>query len=169
MNIFFLDTSPFKAAQYLCDKHLSKMQLESAQMLSTAVHVLCPDADLQHLYKKTHVSHPSAVWVRQSYRNATWLYDHIFGMHCEWQARGHSEHKSYQISVAAYSLLGNVWPRSDRLAQLTDVPLCMPDECRDKLPKHVPIAEAVAAYRKYYREHKAYMAKWPENKIPYWW
>ena len=37
MNIFFLDKTPYKSAQYLCDKHVVKMILESAQMLSTAV------------------------------------------------------------------------------------------------------------------------------------
>ena len=37
MNIFFLDKTPEKSAQYLCDKHVPKMLLESCQMLSTAL------------------------------------------------------------------------------------------------------------------------------------
>ena len=37
MNIFFLDETPSLSAEYLCDKHIPKMLLESAQMLSTAV------------------------------------------------------------------------------------------------------------------------------------
>jgi len=37
MNIFFLSESPVLSARYLCDKHIPKMFLESAQMLSTAV------------------------------------------------------------------------------------------------------------------------------------
>ena len=36
MNIFVLDTDPVEAAQLQCDKHVVKMVLESAQMLSTA-------------------------------------------------------------------------------------------------------------------------------------
>ena len=36
MNIFFLDRSPTKAAEYHIDKHVIKMIQESAQMLSTA-------------------------------------------------------------------------------------------------------------------------------------
>ena len=36
MNIFFLDENPQKAAQSLCDKHVVKMVLETAQMCSTA-------------------------------------------------------------------------------------------------------------------------------------
>ena len=36
MNIFFLDENPKHAAQMQCDKHVVKMVLETAQMLSTA-------------------------------------------------------------------------------------------------------------------------------------
>ena len=37
MNIFILDKSPEKSAEFLCDKHVPKMLLESCQMLSTAI------------------------------------------------------------------------------------------------------------------------------------
>ena len=40
MNIFYLDRDEQKAAQYHCDKHVVKMILESAQLLSTAHRVL---------------------------------------------------------------------------------------------------------------------------------
>ena len=36
MNIFFLDKNPYVAAHKQCDKHVVKMVLETAQMLSTA-------------------------------------------------------------------------------------------------------------------------------------
>ena len=36
MNIFYLDKDPIVAAQMSCDKHVCKMIIESAQMLSTA-------------------------------------------------------------------------------------------------------------------------------------
>jgi len=39
VNVFFLDFDPVKAAQYHCDKHVVKMILETAQLLSTAWHV----------------------------------------------------------------------------------------------------------------------------------
>ena len=35
MNIFVLDTNPITAAQMQCDKHVVKMVLETAQILST--------------------------------------------------------------------------------------------------------------------------------------
>ena len=40
MNLFILDEDPTKAAQLQCDKHVVKMIIESAQMLSTAHRML---------------------------------------------------------------------------------------------------------------------------------
>jgi len=38
MNIFFLHKDPLRAAKAQCDKHVVKMVLETAQMLSTGAH-----------------------------------------------------------------------------------------------------------------------------------
>ena len=40
MNLFILDESPVKAARMQCDKHVVKMIVESAQMMSTANRIL---------------------------------------------------------------------------------------------------------------------------------
>lgn len=40
VNVFMLDLDPVLAARYHCDKHVVKMILETAQLLSTAWHVL---------------------------------------------------------------------------------------------------------------------------------
>ena len=40
MNIFVLSENPWLAAQQMCDKHVVKMPLETAQMLSTIHRVL---------------------------------------------------------------------------------------------------------------------------------
>ena len=40
MNIFYLDKNPITAAKMSCDKHVCKMIIESAQMLSTAHRML---------------------------------------------------------------------------------------------------------------------------------
>lgn len=39
MNIFYVHTDPVVAAQSLCDKHVVKMTLETAQILSAALHI----------------------------------------------------------------------------------------------------------------------------------
>ena len=82
MNIFALSSDPFESAQMMCDKHVVKMIIETAQLLSTAHRVLdgeqytdktsngrsiqrwrLTDAyDMENsLYKATHINHPSAV------------------------------------------------------------------------------------------------------------
>ena len=68
MNIFYLDHDPVIAAQMSCDKHVVKMILESAQMLSTSHRVLDGDeyANEVGLYKLAHKNHPSTIWVRSS-------------------------------------------------------------------------------------------------------
>ena len=40
MNIFYLDFQTDKCAEYHCDKHVTKMIVEYAQLLSTAHRVL---------------------------------------------------------------------------------------------------------------------------------
>ena len=40
MNIFALSNDPAEAAQMMCDKHIPKMIVEAAQMLSTAHRML---------------------------------------------------------------------------------------------------------------------------------
>lgn len=40
MNIFYLDVSPVLAVQYMNNKHVVKMIIETAQLLSTARWVL---------------------------------------------------------------------------------------------------------------------------------
>ena len=98
MNIFILDENPAKAAKYHCNKHVVKMILESAQMLSTVHwHYLYEDIKNKNLprifkrqrdkleyikahsplelhppYKMTHIHHPCTIWSTMSYGNYMW-------------------------------------------------------------------------------------------------
>ena len=76
MNIFYLNKDPEIAAQMHCDKHVVKMILESAQMLSTAHRILDGDdiANSKGLYKMTHKNHPCNIWVRKNNENYEWLW-----------------------------------------------------------------------------------------------
>ena len=84
MNIFYLDTNPIKAAELHCDKHVVKMIIEYAQLMSTAHRVLDGELyedrtannrrikrwrlnnnDMENVvYKASHINHPSAIWTR---------------------------------------------------------------------------------------------------------
>ena len=74
MNIFILDEDPVVAAQAQCDKHVVKMVLESAQMLSTTHRLL--GENHQVFYKTVHKNHPCTVWTRRSSGNYLWHLEH---------------------------------------------------------------------------------------------
>lgn len=61
MNIFIVNNHPAIAATHLHNRHITKMVLESAQLLSTAHRFLGNDDE--RLYSKTHVNHPCSIWL----------------------------------------------------------------------------------------------------------
>ena len=79
MNIFYVDDDPVISAVQLCNKHIVKMPLETAQILSTAHRHLDGDdyADNHGLYKVAHLNHPSTVWARSSKQHYEWLVAHF--------------------------------------------------------------------------------------------
>ena len=105
MNIFYLDRHPIKAAQMMCDKHVVKMILESAQILSTAHRVLDGDdyADRYGLYKIAHKNHPSTIWARSGGLNYLWLYDHMRGLMQEYTYRYGKIHATERLNMGLSS------------------------------------------------------------------
>ena len=57
MNIFVLHENPTIAAQYHCDRHVVKMVLETAQLLSTTHHILSSPL-ASRVYQPTHKKSP---------------------------------------------------------------------------------------------------------------
>lgn len=93
MNIFATDTCPRITAQQHCDRHVIKMILETAQLLSTA-HVVATGK--QVAYKKTHENHPCAIWVRASVQNYSWAYSLLVALLDEYAYRFGKVHKTTQ-------------------------------------------------------------------------
>lgn len=154
MNIFILDENQQKCAEYHNDKHCVKMIVEMAQLLSTAHHVAeSPIANT--LYRKTHVNHPCAKWVRESKDNYEWAYRLFVELCHEYTHRYGKTHKTFMEKAIA---LGNVPDLPD--VGLTAFAQCMPDECKDDNP--------IDAYRNYYKEHKSHIASWKNREIPFW-
>jgi hypothetical protein len=160
LNIFVLHSDTHLAAAYHCDKHVVKMILESAQMLSTAHH-LCGAFISSKLYKKTHENHPCNVWVRQSKQNYQWLHDLFGQLLAEHQYRyslrtlGKS-HKCWEL----FELLG-VTPKNIPDIGLTMWPQCVPDKYKVK-------DDPIAAYRQFYLGEKSRFAKWKYTDAPKW-
>ena len=103
MNIFILSLIQKEIAEFMMDKHVSKILLEAVQMLCTAKRVLEPDAYDAGLYKMAHKNHPVSIWCRKSRVNFIWVLDLVDELHKEWKYRyGHPEdkmHKSYLVAL----------------------------------------------------------------------
>ena len=154
MNIFVLDKDPETAASYHCDKHVVKMIVESAQMLSTAHHVLDGDQAINNLYKKTHTNHPCSVWCRENSTNYIWLYD-LFCSLCDEYTKRYNK-----VHLTDTKLREVLWdlPNNISNGRMTPFPKAMPEELKVK--------DAVASYRKYYKAKDIDM-QW-KNEIPQW-
>lgn len=176
MNIFFLDRDPILCAQYHCDKHVVKMILESAQLLSTAHRVLdgvpgtevspagrnlktwiFPDERNDYLYAATHVNHPCAIWCRDFSGNYYWLYNLFVALGREYSLRYKRQHLTIQKleDALAYAPDKIIW-----YTEVIDPPQCMPDYCKHE--------DTVVAYRQYYSLEKSQIAVWAHSEVPYW-
>lgn len=164
MNVFYVDSNPAVAAKMMCDKHVVKMILESAQILSTAHRVLDGDerADNNGLYKATHKSHPSAVWARNNSSNYEWLWEHMAALMKEYTARYGKIHATERLTHSLWEL-----PRNISHNDFSPPPQCMPDKYKCN-PNSSSKADCVSAYRGYYLGDKMHMAKWQYTEVPSW-
>jgi len=183
MNIFYLDHDPIVAAKWMVDKHVVKMILESAQLLSTAHRVLdgtektvqryvegsfparyrnvkqwvLEDGRNDVIYQATHINHPSAVWVRESLKNYNWVFEHFFALMNEYTYRYGKIHKCY----GDISFMLQTPPHNLRAFESTPIPSCMDDEYRVS-------DDPVHNYRNYYKFGKVNLHKWTKRDCPYW-
>lgn len=184
MNIFFLDRDPVAAAKMHCDKHLSKMCIEYAQLLSTAHRVvdgvvtsvpsksgrrmihrhIHPDQDKnERLYLDTHVNHPSNKWSRESSKHYLWLYQLYVALCEEFEYRYNKPHGSSKLSdILAVPPAG-----LDLISYWVDPPLAMksaPNIIENKT------LTAVEAYRQFYHTKQGrFKMVWTKRESPKWW
>lgn len=158
MNIFVLDKDPEKAAWYHCDKHVNKMIVETAQLLSTAHHVASLDDSIKpFIYKQTHTNHPCSIWVRESTDNYLWTYELFFHLSEQYRLRYHKLHRTY---LKLYKRLYRV-PDAIESIPMTPFAQVMPEAYRNLL-------DPVKAYRRYYMD-KLSIASWSfPATIPEW-
>ena len=140
MNIFYLHSDPKVAASYFYDKHKVKMILECAQMLCTA-HIALGNEDVP--YKKSHLNHPSSVWVRTNNENYQWLYNHMLALGKEYTKRYNKTH----LTITKCKDILAVAPLSIPTGNFTEPPQCMPDEYKVE-------GDSVTAYWNYYEKEK---------------
>ena len=171
MNIFFLSPYPVECARFHCDKHVVKMVLETAQLLCTAHHVLDGDKAMEGLYKKTHVNHPCAIWVRRSAANYYWTYILFIALCAEYNYRYRKTHKTDQkFSFKLAQFPKNLPPNMEILQTITTPPpQCMPDYCKVTSYNDVTEVDAtVEAYRNYYLCEKDHLLSYTRRDEPEW-
>ena len=152
MNIFVVDTDPEVAACQLCDKHVVKMVLETAQMLCTVAHQNGFDGAP---YKVAHPKHPCTLWAGKSAANWQWLLDHGLAMCEEYTRRYGRVHKSQAVIEWCARL-----PIKFNDKEQTPFAQAMPVQYKNPC--------AVTAYRAYYHGEKAGFATW-KSETPAWW
>ena len=100
MNIFVVDSDPISAARVLPDKHVTKMILETAQMLSVVFsphywdigEVMKVNGEPFNTVKGAFKNHPCTRWTAESAANCAWLIQHGCGLCDEFRVRYDKKH-----------------------------------------------------------------------------
>ena len=175
MNIFYLHEDPIQNAKWHIDKHIVKMPIEYAQLMSTAHRLLDGEMYLGKtaigrnikrwrlhderediLYKASHINHPSAIWVRESIENYFQMYKLYMAVLAEFTNRYGKVHGSSKPSIALIRPPSNI-----PMVKGTQLPQCMPEICKVK-------NNPILAYRNYYIVEKNSFASWKNREIPEW-
>jgi hypothetical protein len=181
VNLFYLDKDLDRCAEYHIDKHVGKMQLEAAQLITTTLWVdkylgfiprkltseelgVINDAKRNEpsiddrvftRYLPTHVNHPCAIWARSSLEHHWWIICYINALNSENIWRGNKSHASCV--------------ETNRMPEPNNLPntgwhtpaLAIPDQYKCEDP--------VKSYRSYYINDKADIASWKLRGSPHWW
>lgn len=158
MNIFYLDEDPINCAKYLCDQHLRKMIVETAQLLSN-----CWPEDIAP-YKRFGYNHPCSKWAQYNRKHYVYLVELFHNYLGEFEYRFNKGHKCAELnfSVAAFGWFDKNFEAFQKPPQV------MP-------AMHVD-SSTVVAYRNYYRDKmtewqsrdKKIIPKWTNRAVPGW-
>lgn len=180
INIFILDNCPIQSAREQCDKHVVKMIVESAQMLSTAHRMLdgelsrrlsksgktnvkywtLPDSREHLLYKAVHVGHPCTIWSMESEENYNWHYIHFVALCDEYQYRYGKVHKTDALLRDALKQVPTNIPRIPR----TQFKLAMGSN-----PECMHPNDPVRSYREFYKtKQERFKMVWTNRNTPEW-
>lgn len=178
MNVFYLDDDPVIAATWLCDQHVSKMILESAQMMCTAirVHMSLEDTpreelpdELKFLYKTAHPKHGSTKWVGECFSNFQWLFMHVIQMHAQHKQRFGTRHKSFRVAKDAWLFLHKERKEHNFIlpeSMTTTPPYMAFGPALEHLKNPM---DPAGSYRRFYIADKAKFATWTNSEPPPWW
>ena len=175
MNLFYLHQDANVNARFHNDKHVVKMCTEYAQLLSTAHRVLdgkeyyelsannrrikrwkLKGSREKHLYKASHINHPTNIWVRENSANYVYMLELYCNLLEEYTHRYGKVHGASKVLPYVMNLPKNIKDAKRK----TPVPLAMPDHCK--------IGNALHSYREYYKVEKASFCTWKNRPTPSW-
>jgi hypothetical protein len=180
MNIFVLDYHPVAAAKQQCDKHIVKMILESAQMLSTAHRILdgaktkiasksgkrivdgwlLSDNMDSIIYKAVHTKHPCTIWTMESVANYMWHYEHFVALCEEYTYRYGKVHGT---DTKLRDILKTP-PMNIPQKGLTPFKLAM-----GVAPQCINHKDPVGSYRAFYQtKQERFKMTWTKRQVPTW-
>lgn len=187
MNLFLLALNTPEAVAALCDKHVVKMILETAQILYSVWHVRSPlpeDLTLQEIpaYRKTHVNHPICKWARDSIYHYEWTcmyglllckeYTHRYGkihktqFHIERLYAWGFPSKTLDEPIIKKKSKQWIHAKTGIPYHFDYFPLCMDENCYvfDNNGYN-----AVLSYKKYYQtKQDKFKMVWTNSEIPSW-
>lgn len=178
MNIFYINRRPKDIAHDMCDEHILKMGVETAQMLSTAHRVLDgePYTEITNkngnarkmkrwrlnddreyvLYKASHINHPQNIWLRSNNSNYMWSYELFMEIMEEFTYRyDNPNHKSMNLMCHLDSPPNNI-----HKGTFYEPPLTMDDIYKSN--------DTIGSYRRFYIHGKQF-ATWNRKRAkPEW-
>ena len=155
MNIFVTDRDPEQSARNLCDKHVPKMVLESAQMMSNAYYVNGWATTAP--YRQLMIKHPCSIWALKSKANYEWLGIHAIEICREYTKRFNKVH-------ACQNVIESCLAKSDKM-KWTSLNLTEHVQVMPLIYRH---DDVIKAYRSYIKDGKQF-AKWNKGtEAPSW-
>ena len=176
MNIFYLDPDPKVCAEMHISKHVVKMIIEYAQLMSTAHRVIdgteytdltasgrrikrwrLTDDREETLYKATHINHPSAIWCRENRANYVWLYRMCLHLCEEYTYRYGKVHSCARLTKELNLIPFNI--EEDNFFAPTPA---MPADVKVLADNPVPGRkyDVLKSYHNYYINNKKSFASW---------
>ncbi len=195
MNIFYIDKDPKQCAKWMVDKHVVKMILETAQLLSTA-HRVIDGAPVEVTYKtpdqvidmpfegtsfiKKGKLRKKKVWVVDDNRNDV-LYNathinHPSAVWCRESIENYAWLVDHLFALGAeYTYrYGKKHATMEKLGYIIQSPpfnlreydMTPMPSCMDK--EYIISEDPVINYRNYYKIGKARMHSWKKREAPFW-
>ena len=180
MNRFIIENTPQACAQAHCDKHVPKMYVEEAQMLSTAHRMLdgelemrpsksgkrmvkywkLPDQREDILYKAVHMGHPCTKWCMETAGNYKWAYQMYLYLGIEFGYRYGKAHKTDELDGWLRFPPNNINPSEE----ITPMPLAMGSN-----PECIDHSDVIGSYRKFYQtKQERFKMVWTKRPTPEW-